>query len=275
MIRIQKNLRIKGFSGRCEIHTSNYLRQKELNDDELQQELNKLYESPVFKQSHKWDGSTKKLSQSSIPNRLNLQDNPFARLLASPARQDRISKITYPRDIMLRFSTAKDLEDDSLWLVPNLNNTYMNSESSYFPLDRKFIHKQFKKSPFFFAPIEVLTNATKVNDLKSLKFNKTTDLVVNREFITALQEELQDIEISPEANPNDLVIHLENKVENGMNVDDQGIIHISLNSLDIPSPNYNEFLETLTKISKNNQVIIKHTNKDFIDILIRLVLYNK
>ncbi|GME67232.1 unnamed protein product [[Candida] boidinii] len=111
-----------------------------------------LENSPVFQKPEKWISGTKKLlntEANTFKTYVPIENNIYAEFLASPSRNQAVSKINFPRSLLIPLTIAKDklnrnseIEDEMLdnVLVPKLEfQSITDAPTIYFPLNSFFL----------------------------------------------------------------------------------------------------------------------------------------
>jgi hypothetical protein len=229
--------------------------------------------SPLLTHQHRWSGLAPVIPQSVVNNAekvVDLSSNPFAQMLASPSRVDRVNKIIIiPRDLLLRFSLVKgpgqgnasDVKDQ-LWLVPNVEQFKSLSSDTY--IANGLTQLKGRKWQRF-ASLEVITNNYNLTSMKDIRYNEQNWKLVNKLYLEVLIQELQGIQPVDDGRAVKIVIN-EDKL---YKINPQGDIILNLGVIKLDHPLFEELKSLLQDI---NRISFKETK--FISYLLKFVTYN-
>lgn len=221
--------------------------------------------SPLLAHPEKWSGQRRVLDLKSVAHlpQNSLNHNHYARALASPIRTDRVSKvIQVPRDLLLTLSIKR--KDDQLWLLPNVTSEKSLSSNSYITNSRRTLSAVKKKWPQL-ASMEVLANNHTLTGIKDLRWSDKSPDVVN----TVILEKLLELWGPKQGLPikNDTVMSTTG--DTGIQVIN-GVTKISLQGIKVDNVLYENLLAKIN----GNEVVISEENHQFIDYLMRFLVYN-
>lgn len=154
--------------------------------------------SPLFTHFERWAGKKRRLffkeaaqiKQLESPA-LNLTNNPFARILASPMRLDRLSGIKMPRELTIQVNSR--LTDPTNVLLAPLFSHNANDKHSYVLNKAKAILKR-ANNPRAVLPLHTLREITDEGMDKAVKGkSKRTDPLQVGEFTAKIKDTLWEM----------------------------------------------------------------------------------
>lgn len=152
-------------------------------------EVIKITTSPLITNFEKWSGKKIKIKRDQIEP-IRLQENIFARILASPVRFDRISKTRLPN--LLLSQVSLDMKNKKISLDQMKRPI---GQHSYILNSLNLIHKNIK-APINVVPLHILSS-NKIN-LSTLKMNISELLESHRaEVIEVLTKQLTELKPTP------------------------------------------------------------------------------
>lgn len=234
-------------------------------------------QSPVLS-SLRWDSPEYCLSSSSSSSLSStLHTNPFARLLASPPRIDRSTRLlTLPRSLLLRYSLVQHPHTSDLWYVPLVDSTRTSVASGYAVNSKRHLRGIKGKRFASIASMELLNQTYNVTTVQNVKWNDENWYVVQALYVEELIKGLETVEISQTVEEGCVVVILKD-------ADDQqtskikvngSVTYINLSALQVDHPSYQSFFTKLQDLaSSDNRVILNKNNTSLIDSLLRFVSY--
>lgn len=149
--------------------------------------------SPLFTHFEKWAGKPRKLLIKDInllkSFNLQLDSNPFAQLLSSPTRLDRIGKVKLPKLFSIQVdSNLKSVNPSMKFNVHSNVKDKSRASHSYILNKLSVLEKKLKNSRSV-LPLHILANLNNENKNLNLKFNSTELL---DEYLSNIKQEIID-----------------------------------------------------------------------------------
>lgn len=131
--------------------------------------------SPLFTHFEKWAGKPRKLlikDTTALKSfNLELNSNPFAQLLSSPTRLDRISKVKLPKLLSIQVGTNIKSPNPSMKFKVNSNFKDKSRSSHSYILNKLSVLEKNLKNSRSALPLHVLANLNNENKNLNVKFN--------------------------------------------------------------------------------------------------------
>lgn len=149
--------------------------------------------SPLFTHFEKWAGKPRKLfiKDPDLLKSLNLKldTNPFAQLLSSPSRLDRIGKVKLPKLLSIQVDSDIKSVIPSIKLNDKLEHKDKTRTSHSYILNKLSVLEKNLKNSRSVLPLHVLANLNNENKSLNLKFN-SKDLL--DEYVSETEQHIID-----------------------------------------------------------------------------------